>query len=69
MPPRTAVALDEIIALDPVEEGVAEILGYLSLDDDGITVDTTDDEMTIDYTDAAGSPRRVRMRKALVRRA
>ncbi|WP_447943802.1 DUF3375 domain-containing protein [Microbacterium aurum] len=69
VPPRTAVALDEIIALYPVEEGVAEILGYLSLDDDGITVDTTDDEMTIDYTDAAGSPRRVRMRKALVRRA
>lgn len=69
VPLHTSVALDEIIALYPVEEGIAEVLGYLSLDGDGITVETTDEQMVIDYSDAEGSPRRVRMKRALVTRA
>lgn len=69
VPPRTSVALDEIIALYPVEEGIAEILGYLSLHGDGITVETTDEQTVIGYADSGGAPRRVRMNRALVRRA
>lgn len=69
VPLHTAVALDEIIALYPVEEGIAEVLGYLSLDGDGITVETTDEQMVIDYSDTGGAPRRVRMKRALVTRA
>ncbi|GAA5210320.1 hypothetical protein GCM10025774_26870 [Microbacterium kyungheense] len=69
VPLHTSVALDEIIALYPVEEGIAEVLGYLSLDGDGITVETTDEQMVIDYSDAGGAPRRVRMKRALVTRA
>lgn len=69
VPLHTSVALDEIIALYPVEDGIAEVLGYLSLDEDGITVETTDEQMVIDYSDAGGAPRRVRMKRALVTRA
>lgn len=63
VPPRAIVALDEIVALYPIHDGAAEILGYLSLDDDElmVVVDETGGETTIDYTDSAGTPRRVRM--------
>jgi flagellar motility protein MotE (MotC chaperone) len=69
VPPRTVAALDDIIALYPVQEGVAEILGYLTLDDGEISVDVGDDETTIDYVDAVGETKRVRMRKVMVTRA
>ncbi len=68
VPPRTAVPLDEIVGLYPVQEGVAEILGYLSLNDDDITIEVGDDEMTIDIADAQQDAKRVRMRKVQVRR-
>jgi flagellar motility protein MotE (MotC chaperone) len=66
--PRTVAALDDIIAVYPVQEGVAEILGYLTLDEGDITVDVSDDETTIDYVDAVGDAKRVRMRKVTVTR-
>ncbi len=69
VPLRTWVALDEIVTLYPIEEGIAEILGYLSLNSDSITVEMTDEQMVIDYTDVGGVRRRVRMKKALVTRA
>lgn len=69
VPPRTVAALDDIIAVYPVQEGVAEILGYLTLDDGEISVDVRDDETTIDYVDASGEAKRVRMRKVMVTRA
>ena len=68
VPPRTSAALDDIIGLFPVQEGVAEILGYLALDADDITIDVADDEMTIDFADVLGDRKRVRMRKVQVRR-
>ncbi|MEZ3160593.1 DUF3375 domain-containing protein [Microbacterium sp. BWT-B31] len=68
VPPRARVALDDIVALYPIQDGVAELLGYLSLDEDDVSVavDETADEMTIDYVDAAGTPRRVRMPQVTV---
>lgn len=69
VPPRATVALDEIVALYPVQEGIAEIIGYLSLDEEDITVDVGDDEeMTIDYADAETTARRVRMPSVTVTR-
>lgn len=68
VPPRTSAALDDIVGLYPVEEGVAEILGYLALDDDDITIEVGDDEMTIEVADASGHQKRVRMRKVQVTR-
>ncbi len=61
VPPRTAAALDDIIALYPVQEGIAEIIGYLTLADEDLAVEVGDDEMTIDYADIEGQARRVRM--------
>lgn len=70
VPPRTSVALDDLVALYPIQDGAAEILGYLSLDADDVTVavDEGEAEMTIDYTDAAGTRRRVRMPQVTVTR-
>lgn len=39
VPPRTSAALEDIIAMYPLEEGIAELLGYLALDDDGILLE------------------------------
>ena len=68
VPPRTVAALDDIIQLYPLQEGVAEILGYLSLSDDEIVIEIGDDDTTIDYADSAGDPKRVRMRTVTVTR-
>lgn len=70
VPPRASVALDDIVALYPIQDGAAEILGYLSLDDEElvVAVDEMGVEMTIDYTDPAGTPRRVRMPQVTVTR-
>lgn len=68
VPPRSSAALDDIVALFPLEEGVAELLGYLSLRGDDIDVTMSEEEMTVTYDDADGVPRRVRMPKATVTR-
>jgi hypothetical protein len=68
VPPRTSAALEEIVGLYPVQEGVAEILGYLALDENDIAIEIGDgeSEMTIDYTGPGDEPRRVRMREVRV---
>ncbi|CAN5221897.1 DUF3375 domain-containing protein [soil metagenome] len=69
VPRRSSATLDDIIALYPVEEGIAEILGYLSLGDhDDVSIDMTDGETIIDYTDREGVSRRVRMPHVTVTR-
>lgn len=70
LPPRSTARLEDIVALYPVQEGVAEILGYLSLGDEDIAVDVggDDEEITIDYSDVDGELRRVRMPKVTVTR-
>ena len=71
VPPRTAAALDDIIRLYPVQDGVAEILGYLTLDDGDIDIDIDmgDREMIIDYTTPDGESKRVLLRKVTVTRS
>jgi len=69
VPPRTTAALDDIITLYPVQEGIAEILGYLTLADGDISIDVGNDDTTIAYADSAGASKRVRMRKVTVTRA
>jgi len=68
VPLRSTVSLDDIIGLYPVEEGIAEILGYLSLGEDDIAVEVGEGEMTIAYNDVEGEPRVVRMPKVTVTR-
>lgn len=67
VPPRATAELDEILELYPVEQGIAEILGYLSLSDDDLTITLHEDqEMTIDYQDLAGASKRVTLPRATV---
>lgn len=58
VPPRSKVALPEIVALYPLQEGLAELLGYLDLHEDDITIEIDDDlEMTIYYEQDSVSKR------------
>lgn len=68
VPRLSAAALDDIVALYPLQEGIAEILGYLSLGEEDISVDIGDEETTIEFADDGGDPRRVRMPKVTVTR-
>jgi hypothetical protein len=69
VPPRSEALLSDIVALYPVEQGAAEIVGYLALNDDDLEVrmDETD-EMLLDYVDTAGRERRARLPRVTVSR-
>jgi len=48
--PRSTALLSDIVSMYPIEQGVAEIVGYLSLDHDDLSIDfDTTEEMSIDY--------------------
>lgn len=67
--PRSGTALlDDILTFYPIEQGAAEIVGYLALTDDDIEV-TMDEsqESVIDYADGTGT-RRVRLPRVSVTR-
>jgi flagellar motility protein MotE (MotC chaperone) len=68
VPRGSSATLEDIVVLYPVEEGIAEILGYLALIEDDIEIETTGATTAIDYTDAAGARRRVRMAEVRVTR-
>lgn len=69
VPPRNTAELADILDLYPAEEGIAEVLGYLTLNDDDIRIDMHDEgEITIDYTDPSGARRRTRMPRVTVTR-
>ncbi len=74
IPEHTSAFLDEIVALYPVEQGAAELLGYLALAEEDLTVEVDpDQESLIDYEmpghdDAPGRPRRARMPRVSVTR-
>lgn len=71
LPERSAALLSDIVAMYPLEHGAAEIVGYLALHDDDVSVDLDDSEETVlDYTDPERAEilRRARMPKATVRR-
>lgn len=62
VPQRSSATLSEIIEIYPVDQGVAEIIGYLALTDEDIRVamdDTSD--MVIDYDDIDRQSRRLRL--------
>ncbi len=68
VPAGAAAQLDDIVTQFPLEHGTAELIAYLTLDDDGIQV-TTDEsaEMVIDYVEN-GTRRRAQMRRTTVSR-
>ena len=71
LPERSSALLSDVIAMHPIEQGAAEIVGYLALNDDDVTVDMDDaDETLLDYSDPADpdSTKRARLPKVTVRR-
>jgi hypothetical protein len=55
---RDQVSLTEVIALAPVEQGLAELVSYLALDDDGFEVVFDDSvQVRIGWSDGSGAER------------
>lgn len=69
LPSRSATLLTDILDFYPVQHGAAEILGYLSLCEDDLTVTVDEaEEIFIDYADAEGRGRRARLPRVTVSR-
>jgi flagellar motility protein MotE (MotC chaperone) len=71
LPESSMALLSDVIAMHPIEQGAAEIVGYLALNDEDVTVDTDDtDETFLEYADAAEPDitKRARLPKVTVRR-
>lgn len=65
----STATLSDIVALHPIEQGAAEIVGYLSIDEDDLKLGMDETvETVIDYVDPDGSSRRVRMPNVTVSR-
>jgi hypothetical protein len=71
LPEHSAALLSDIVAMYPLEQGAAEIVGYLALDDRDVAVEMDDsDETVLEYEDPAdpASAKRARLPKVTVKR-
>jgi len=71
MPESSMALLSDVIAMHPIEQGAAEIVGYLALNDEDVTVYMDDtDETLLEYSDPADPEitKRARLPKVTVRR-
>ena len=71
LPESSSALLSDVIAMHPIEQGAAEIVGYLALDDDDVTVDMDNTDQTLlDYPDPddPAITKRARLPKVTVRR-
>ncbi len=69
LPSRSSATLHEILEFHPVEQGAAEIIGYLTLNEDDIDVTLDESEETlIGFLDVDGATRWARLPQVTVRR-
>ncbi|CAJ1501351.1 DUF3375 domain-containing protein [[Mycobacterium] burgundiense] len=71
LPENSSALLSDVLAVHPIEQGAAEIVGYLALNDEDVTIDMDDtDETVLEYSDPADSDiiKRARLPKVTVRR-
>ncbi|WP_099024100.1 DUF3375 domain-containing protein [Mycolicibacterium palauense] len=71
LPESSSALLSDVVAVHPIEQGAAEIVGYLALNDEDVTVDMDDAEETLlEYSDPADPDwtKRARLPKVTVRR-
>ncbi len=71
LPEDSSALLSDVVAAHPIEQGAAEIVGYLALNDEDVTVEMDDsDETVLDYLDPADAhiTKRARLPKVTVRR-
>ncbi|BDB41018.1 MULTISPECIES: DUF3375 domain-containing protein [Mycobacterium] len=71
LPENSSALLSDVVAMYPIEQGAAEIVGYLALNDDDVMVDMDDsDETLLEYVDPDDpqTTKRARLPKVTVRR-
>lgn len=71
LPERSAALLSDIVTFYPIEQGAAEIVGYLALDDGDVTVEMDEsDDTVLDYADPTDpdATKRARLPKVTVKR-
>lgn len=71
LPENSLALLSDVITMYPIEQGAAEIVGYLALTDDDVTVDMDDTgETLLEYCDPADPDvtKRARLPKVTVKR-
>lgn len=51
LPAGSSGLLSDIVDVNPIEQGAAEVVSYLALDDDAIEIEFDDDEMVLHYAD------------------
>ncbi|MCH9730478.1 MAG: DUF3375 domain-containing protein [Actinomycetia bacterium] len=71
LPEQTSALLSDVVALHPIEQGAAEIVGYLALNDDEVSVDMDDSDVTLlEFSDPVDpdSIKLARLPKVTVRR-
>ena len=71
LPENSSALLSDITAIHPIEQGAAEIVGYLALDDEDLTVEMDGSgETVLEYSDPADPDvtKRARLPKVTVRR-
>ena len=71
LPENSSALLSDVIAVHPIEQGAAEIVGYLALNDEDVSIDMDDtEENVLEYPDPADPDitKRARLPKVTVRR-
>ena len=71
LPENSSALLSDVVALHPIEQGAAEIVGYLALNDEDVSIDMDEtDETVLHYPDPADPDitKRARLPKVTVRR-
>jgi hypothetical protein len=71
LPEHSSALLSDIIAMYPIEQGAAELVGYLALSDDDIKVEMDDSDETLLEINDPEDPdhaRRIRLAKVTVKR-
>lgn len=72
VPPRSSALLEDIVEWFPIEQGAAEIVAYLALDDDDLSVELDDTAETVLHYRAVDQPdvtRQARLPRVSVRRS
>lgn len=71
LPENSSALLSDVIAVHPIEQGAAEIVGYLALNDEDVSIDMDDTDQTVlEYADPADPAvtKRARLPKVTLRR-
>lgn len=71
LPENSSALLSDVIAVHPIEQGAAEIVGYLALNDEDVSIDMDETDHTVlEYADPTDRQvtKRARLPKVTVRR-